>query len=133
MTDENGERTVDLEDLEWQNRPLFIFAPSTDTDSYREQESRLKGREEGLEDRDMLVFRVVSEGQSRMDDRELTEADETYLRERFDVGPDEFAVILVGKDGTEKMRRGAPVEVDEVFDRIDAMPMRRREMKQRKD
>ena len=133
MREENAGRTVELEDLEWEHRPLFIFAPSTDTESYQDQAQGLQGRKTGLRDRDMVVFRVVSEGQSRVDGRELNRADETYLRQRFDVDTGQFAVILVGKDGTVKMRCDGPVKMDEIFDRIDSMPMRKREMKEEED
>jgi hypothetical protein len=39
-------------------------------------------------------------------------------------------VILVGKDGTEKRRNAAPVTARSIFDTIDAMPMRQREMRE---
>ena len=38
-------------------------------------------------------------------------------------------MILVGKDGGTKMVCDNPVKLQEVFDRIDSMPMRRQEMK----
>jgi len=41
-------------------------------------------------------------------------------------------VVLVGKDGGEKLRRGAAVDIDEIFSVIDAMPMRQREMEEKK-
>ena len=43
-----------------------------------------------------------------------------------------FAVLLVGKDGGEKNRWTVPVEPRTVFSLIDAMPMRRAEMKRRR-
>ena len=52
------------------------------------------------------------------------------LRDRFDVPDDAFRVVLVGKDGTEKRREAEPVSARSVFDTIDAMPMRQREMQE---
>ncbi|MCS4120976.1 hypothetical protein GGP45_001318 [Salinibacter ruber] len=43
---------------------------------------------------------------------------------------DAFRVVLVGKDGTEKRREAEPVSARSVFDTIDAMPMRQREMRE---
>jgi hypothetical protein len=40
-----------------------------------------------------------------------------------------FEVLLVGKDGGVKLRREAPVAVSEIAALIDAMPMRREEMR----
>jgi len=43
----------------------------------------------------------------------------------------EFAVILIGRDGGEKARWTEPVAATEIWERIDAMPMRRAEMEER--
>jgi hypothetical protein len=53
------------------------------------------------------------------------------LRERFDVAPDRFAVLLVGKDTTVKRRSDQPVEMASLYQQIDRMPMRRAEMRRR--
>ena len=39
--------------------------------------------------------------------------------------------MLVGKDGGEKFRSTEPVRPQDLFDRIDAMPLRRREARER--
>jgi hypothetical protein len=38
----------------------------------------------------------------------------------------------VGKDGTVKRRSEAPVPLSQVFEQIDSMPMRQREMRERR-
>jgi hypothetical protein len=42
-----------------------------------------------------------------------------------------FAAVLVGRDGGEKLRSAEPVPAEKLFDLIDAMPMRQREMRAR--
>lgn len=44
---------------------------------------------------------------------------------------DTFVAILVGKDGGEKYRSADPIAPQTLFDLIDAMPMRRREIRSR--
>lgn len=44
---------------------------------------------------------------------------------------EEFAVVLIGRDGGEKFRSDDPVSVEELFSKIDEMPVRRREMRER--
>ncbi|NMG19341.1 hypothetical protein DP116_07665 [Brasilonema bromeliae SPC951] len=39
--------------------------------------------------------------------------------------------VLVGKDGGVKRRETTPVQAKAIFDEIDAMPMRRQEMRER--
>ena len=44
-----------------------------------------------------------------------------------------FEVILVGLDGTIKLRQDQPVTTDKLFSLIDSMPMRQREMRRQKN
>ena len=118
-----------LDPYRWQNRILLVFAPSAKSPDYEAQMRLFEGEEAGFEDRDLVTIRVLDEGESRVGDRRLPEAAADQLRERFDVGADQFRVVLVGKDGTEKRRDGAPVKTSAIFEEIDAMPMRQREMR----
>ena len=59
----------------------------------------------------------------------LTEGAVERLRRGFAPSAEPFAVVLVGKDTGVKMRRREPVAAGELFSIIDAMPMRRREMR----
>jgi hypothetical protein len=48
----------------------------------------------------------------------------------YGVERDEFVVILIGKDGGEKLRKtGEILPTDLLFATIDAMPMRQREIR----
>jgi hypothetical protein len=51
------------------------------------------------------------------------------MRHRFKVEPPDFLVILIGKDGEEKLSNKAPVPVDQLERLIDSMPMRKDEMR----
>jgi hypothetical protein len=51
-------------------------------------------------------------------------------RPELDVSPQaDFEVLVVGKDGGVKLRRPAPVTASDIMGLIDAMPMRRAEMR----
>jgi hypothetical protein len=50
----------------------------------------------------------------------------------LDVSRGEFAVILMGKDGGIKLRRQSQTKLTDIFALIDAMPMRREEMRQKR-
>ena len=52
-------------------------------------------------------------------------------RSRFGVEDGAFATVLVGRDGGEKFRSTEPVPAEKLFGLIDAMPMRRREIRAR--
>jgi hypothetical protein len=53
------------------------------------------------------------------------------MRHHFKVEPAEFLVILIGKDGGEKLSSRTPVPVDRLKQLIDSMPMRKSEMQQK--
>ena len=117
----------------WQNRPLIVFAPASDDARLAEQMRALNDARAGLKDRDQVVLVVTSEGiePALGPDPDGASAEAaTALRERFGIGPNDFAVILVGKDGTEKLRETEPLSTESLFGTIDAMPMRRREMRE---
>lgn len=58
----------------------------------------------------------------------LSAPSDTASRKRFHVKAGEFTVILVGKDGGEKMRSHQPILWETLQSTIDAMPMRKDEM-----
>ena len=44
------------------------------------------------------------------------------------IGEDAFSVVLIGKDGGEKLRVNAVPDLQSIYEVIDGMPMRSREM-----
>ena len=125
-----------VQDHQWEHRLLFVFAPSDTSEALVQQEDAFVEHDAGFRDRDLLLLTVTGadRGTRRTvpgaDPKSLTEAAARRLRERFDVAPDVFRVVLVGKDGTEKRRDAEPVTTRSIFDTIDAMPMRQREMRE---
>jgi hypothetical protein len=119
-----------LHDLRDGYRPLLVFASSPDDPALLAQLHRLKDAAPGLMERQVLVIAVPFNNPSETD-VSLTPADSTAARRKFHIAPAEFAVVLVGKDGGEKLRSGKPVSFDKLRETIDGMPMRQDEMKSR--
>ena len=113
MTDEVSAR---LEPYKNRNRILLIFAPSPTDGAYLEQRQLLGGAEDGLRKRDLVVLELLEGEQARA------------LKDALRVSDNVFAVVLIGKDGGEKERFYEPVQPAALFNIIDQMPMRRREM-----
>lgn len=109
------------------SRRLLIFTPSTSSETYTEQHRLLRNHQPGFEERDLETVLVSETG----DGFNITPDEAAELRGEYDVEAGRFTVVLVGKDGTEKFRSGDPVSANELFERIDAMPMRRREVRER--
>lgn len=108
--------TATLDAYKWQNRPVLLFAPGKDDSAYAEQMHIFETARAGLAEREVVVL------------SDTAPDDGGALREAY--GIDGFTMILVGKDGTMKLRDHAPIPAAELFARIDSMPMRRREMRE---
>lgn len=113
---------------EWTHRPLLVFASHSRDPRVESFLERLALRDCALRDRNMVVGLLVEEGVSRMEGDVLSATTAAAIRERYRIGEGEFAVILVGKDGGEKLRDTKMPQLDEIFGLIDGMPMRRNEM-----
>jgi hypothetical protein len=117
-------------------RPLLVFAPAMDDPQMLEQFNQLKGHATELKTRDLLYVPIVPEGHnqpipgSRIHTASLSEDELAAMRHHFKVEPAEFLVILIGKDGGEKLNSRTPVPVDQLEQLIDSMPMRKGEMQQ---
>ena len=118
-----------LADLKDRFRPLLIFAAAPDDPGLRAELTRLHNDAPGLAERDVLVIAVPYNAPS-VRDVTLTPAEGEAARRRFNVAPNEFTILLIGKDGGEKLRSHKPVSFEKLRDTIDRMPMRRREMNQ---
>ena len=119
-----------LENYLWKNRIVILFAPHDSSVLLRKQYATLKSDFRGLKERDLLLIRVVSD---QVEGEEFSRgADEAQqLRRQYQIADNAFCVVLIGKDGSEKIRSNDIVSRDELYAVIDAMPMRRQEMKKK--
>ena len=106
-------------------RPLYVFAPSAGDGRLAEQRSINAASSGGYRERDMTVTVVAGDSVSG------SSRSAAALRSRFGVGPGQFRVILVGKDGGVKLSSGSPVAAGTLLRLIDSMPMRAQEMRER--
>src|SRR5688572_20268263 len=91
-------------------RQLLIFEGLGHASSVKQQVKLLKEDPQAVKDRDLELL-IVKDGDA--------------LYKKYRVKPAGFAVILIGKDGTEKYRANKVVPLHELFAIIDGMPMRK--------
>ena len=118
----------DLSEHEWRHRLLFLIAPSVDNQELAAQQQYLDRRRDAFLDRDILVFQLFP-NQGSLSGAELSPVEVRNLRERLGVAAEDRLVILIGKDGGIKRRAELDTDLREIFRLIDAMPMRREEMR----
>jgi len=125
---------ANLDQYQWKNRVLIVFAESRQEKPYQAFDKQLRSHAAGLEERHLRVFRVFSDPRgdaapASLDGGKLDKRDAMKLLEGFDyAGSPPVRVVLIGKDGGVKLDTPEP-ELEQLFARIDAMPMRRAEMR----
>jgi hypothetical protein len=126
--------SFDLQAHQWEHRVLLVFAPSRENEHLETQAARVEAARDGFVERHLVVAELVADGKSQVqhepggDFQPVADDEAAALRDRFGVDGGDFAVVLVGKDGTEKRRSELPMATKDLFATIDAMPMRQREM-----
>ncbi|WP_208539115.1 DUF4174 domain-containing protein [Algihabitans albus] len=117
-----------LEDYKGKSRLLVVFAPTVVDDNYEQQMQQLLRNSVDVSDRDLLPVEVIGVEPVRVDALSEPGLDPVALRERFDAPDGTFKAVLVGKDGAAKLASETPIPADKLFETIDAMPMRQREL-----
>lgn len=112
----------------WSHRSVIYFAPTQD--EYVKQfllESLMIECE--LKDRDVVTL-VITEDGFTVPNWVRDEFNLSGMFHVYGVTPGEHTAVLVGKDGTEKLRWGKKTNWESIKQTIDLMPMRQYEMKQ---
>ncbi len=112
----------------WKYRPVVVFA-ATDADvGLAEQRRIVAANRKGFSERHVAVVWVAGNSVSAElgPGPGMTAA---QLRARFGVAAGSFRAVLVGKDGGTKLSQSTPLSAATLFGAIDAMPMRRDEMR----
>jgi len=85
-----------------------------------------------LVDKQATLFKEASGGVEERALKAILVREKNPLYIKYKVAPGTFTVILIGKDGTEKYRANKVVPMNELFAIIDAMPMRKAEVKNKR-
>ena len=104
------------EDAPIDHRQLLAFAPTPGDPALHHQRALFDQAQPAMTDRDLVLVPVIGPSD---------------LRRRYHVTTPDFEAILIGKDGGAKYRAPTPIPAEKLIALIDAMPMRRQEMKSR--
>ncbi len=113
----------------WKNRVLIVFANSDKNPDYQKQMSLISKAEAGFAERHLVVFSIFENYGLSPAYQNLDAQICRKLHEKFKVDKNKFTIVLIGKDGGEKYRKQTILTNEELFAIIDAMPMRKAEMK----
>ena len=100
--------------VQHEKRTVLLFADNSSQGVLQKQQQLLDTDKQGLQQRDIEV-------------RIYSASDVSAWKQNHIIGG--FTILLIGKDGGEKLRSHQPVTTTKLFDIIDAMPMRKEEMR----
>lgn len=118
-----GAEMNNLGDYQWKNRLILVQAASETEGAVQ----TLKDAHAEIDDRDIIWFVNTGEG-IVSNQAKVSGGVEQDINELFAKVRPEDRVLLIGKDGGMKSREPS-LDLDAIFVRIDAMPMRMREMR----
>jgi hypothetical protein len=124
---------LDLSQFQWKNRLLFLFAPNRNHPMFDSLHDSLSAQKAEVADRDLVILEILESEPSSMNSKPLASETALSLRKRYKVNQGEFAVLLIGKDGGIKLNRQNETRLEDIFALIDTMPMRRQEIRQKKE
>ena len=108
-------------------RVLVAAAPSADDPQLKALQADIAATHAEFADRDLLIVVLLDSVGSRAGAVRLTDAEVHSVRGAVRIEPGGFALRLVGKDGGVKRSTAEFAGLQEFYDLIDAMPMRRAE------
>ncbi len=128
VTPSHAQELESLDPLRWERRVLVVFASGASGEAVVEA---LEQERTELDDRDVSWF-VIRDSRGWRSNHVvgLSPGLVEQLRSLRSFPDAEIETLLVGKDGTLKSRE-AGLDLDAVCERIDGMPMRRREQRER--
>lgn len=118
-----------LKKHQWKNRIIIVLNNSTKNENFKNQISELKSHEKGLKERKLLIYHIEPRryriGLNGSDN--WVESEKLY--QEFGHSDKAFKVILIGLDGGIKLEQNEFLSADKLFSIIDAMPMRKNEIR----
>ncbi|GAB2454614.1 hypothetical protein GCM10011375_02140 [Hymenobacter qilianensis] len=107
----------------WQKRVVVLCAPTAESAELKQQKASMAAAQTQVNARDMLILEAI--------ETSLSPSEKQYVRQTLGIKPGGFALVLIGKDGGVKRKETEPIDPKALFETIDAMPMRRQEMREK--
>ena len=122
-----------LDRYRWEHRLVLLISSSEDQALFQQQIDILSDDLEGIRERKLLIIHM----KPLLAKIVLPELCELSLKKsefkRFSQGESPFSFILIGLDGGVKLRQNEVVSREYLYALIDGMPMRRAEMRAKKN
>ena len=117
-----------LKTLQWQNRLILVMADDTSNLNFKKQITHLTKNKEALTERKLIIYKVLPNQYSKgLEIVELKSSND--LNKKYNPKQKPFKVVLIGLDGRVKLEQTEIITIEQLKSIIDAMPMRKNEMR----
>lgn len=121
-----------LKEHQWKNRVVLIITNDLESQLYRSQLSAFSSNSEALKERKLLVYKLLPETYRIENGEENAWINDSELYSKYNPNNKSFQIILIGFDGGVKLQQDTFLTTSRLFSAIDAMPMRRAELRDNK-
>ena len=117
---------------EWNDRLILLLVEDEENDLFQKQLRAFRTEADGMQDRKLVVYQIRSNAYTKglKPAKEWKSATTVYSSYKKSTAP--FELLLIGLDGGIKLRQSTFLSTQDLFAIIDGMPMRRAELRRRK-
>jgi len=118
----------ELSSHQWEDRLILILTVDTSSTVYQNQIEELYSDKKGLNDRKLVIYTVLPKKFKRDNRENQGWIQSTELYAEYKQSDKPFEILVIGLDGGVKLRQSKFLSNEDLFGRIDQMPMRRDEL-----
>jgi hypothetical protein len=120
----------DLKDFQWENRLLIIYTNSDNQSQIKNQLTDIEKAKTDFAQRDLKVIILRNQKVEIWNSSAAHQLEFDLIIKDLKISTQKsYENLLIGKDGGVKLRKNSPISNQKLFNTIDAMPMRQREMR----
>jgi hypothetical protein len=119
-----------VEDFQWKNRLLIIVSGEDHQSTLKNQLTEIQEAEHDYVERDLKIIILKNNTVTIWKSPASHQLEFDDITDQLNISKNEgYINLLIGKDGGVKLRENSPISNQTLFNTIDAMPMRQREMR----
>jgi hypothetical protein len=121
-----------LSEYLWKNRVILIITNDIDSKIYTSQIQEFSASSEDFKERKLIIYSVLPKKHKLENAKENDWVTDYKLYSNYNPSNKTFQVVLLGLDGSIKLQQNSVLTTTKLFSKIDGMPMRRAELKNKK-
>tara|TARA_R100001369_G_scaffold35643_1_gene60923 strand:+ start:351 stop:806 length:456 start_codon:yes stop_codon:yes gene_type:complete len=121
-----------LDKYQWKNRIVLIISSDSESDTFTAQIEAFDINSRELEERKLLIYRVLTDKYKIENTKDTSWIKDSKLYATYNPTDKNFSIVLIGLDGNVKTEQSNLLTATALFSIIDAMPMRRNEIRDNK-